>query len=220
MLIALRLLGWPLKLIGRTVLALCEWAVSDWRHAAIVVLGAAMLVMTMDLRHAVGARDKARAEAVAARADAAHWRDARNKLAWDTAVARAQAEAADRANRERVAREYNQIIERTAHDYQDRLADTRAALERVRGEYAKIAAADRGGPGAAAVPPALAARCRAVGAADCDALLAALPDLLAAAESNTGQLIALQDYVRQTLLIDPSGADETAVSGAVGGDAR
>jgi len=147
---------------------------------------------------------------------AAHaWQGAHGKLLADVRLAQAAAAAADRANVERVKREYQGINERTADDYEARLGDTRAAVERVRRQYAAAAAGDQGDGGRADVPQSLTARCQALGAADCDALLAALPERLAAAEDNTSKLIELQDYVRSSLLLDFSGTSPSS-SEAVG----
>ena len=144
----------------------------------------------------------------AARARAVEWAEAHAALIADVAAKRRAAAEADRANAERVAREMDEIRERTADAYQDRLDDTRAALDRVRGQLAAIDAAAAEGDsdgGAPAVPAGLTARCRAFGAADCDALLDALPDLLAEAETNTGKLIALQGWARSILAVDFEG---------------
>lgn len=144
------------------------------------------------------------------------WQAAHDKLLANVQAAQRTAAAADQANVERVQREYQAINERTSDDYEARLADTGAALERVRSAYAAAGPAGNQGDGAAAsVPQALTARCQALGATDCDTLLAALPDQLAAAEQNTSQLIELQDYVRSSLLLDFSGS-EAASSGTAG----
>ncbi|MFZ5749079.1 MAG: hypothetical protein ACOY45_15650 [Pseudomonadota bacterium] len=129
------------------------------------------------------------------------------KFVADAAAASAAAAAAAEANVARVRREFAAINERTEDAYQARLDDTAGALERVRRDLADIAARDTSDTGGARVPAALTARCRALGAADCDALLAALPDLLAAAEDNTGKLIALQDWVRAALAVDFAGEE-------------
>jgi hypothetical protein len=62
-----------------------------------------------------------------------------------------RARATDRANAQRVAARQDAINQRSDHDYQNRLADARAAARRLRGEGAP-AAADPGAGRAKAVP--------------------------------------------------------------------
>lgn len=203
-------------LVGKALGALATWAVKDIRNAIMLALAAA-LGWTVWTAHELGtSRDHWQAisgkfeHAATTALDAAwKWKAARDTLAADVVAKQKAAAEADAANVARVKAEGAQINERTAHDYQARLDDTGAALERLRDQLAAAAAAtvgDQGDGGTAAVPAAYTARCRAFGAADCDALLAALPGKLAAAEDNTSQLIGLQDYVRSTLAIDYSGA--------------
>jgi type IV secretory pathway VirJ component len=66
-------------------------------------------------------------------------------------VAAGQAEAADRANAERVAAEQQTINERTSNDFEARLAAASALAQRLRGQTAS-AAADSGRRGAAPMP--------------------------------------------------------------------
>ncbi len=150
------------------------------------------------------------AEAVKWRRSSDRWQFAHQQLAGDIQSARNEARARDRANALRVERAQQQAIERTSDAYEVRLADTRAALERLRLELdrAGAAAADSGRGGAADVPGAYTARCQALGATDCDTLLAALPGLLAEAETNTAKLIELQAYVEALLAIDWTGGDD------------
>lgn len=206
----LKLLGWPLKALWIVVSGWWHWASEDLRHVAISILAVALLWNGMGWRTAAHQRDAEAAAAASWKAKAGEWQAAHGRLVKNIAAKRAAAEAADRANAARVDKEFEAIRQRTADDYEDRLDDTRAALERVRGQLAQIAAGDPGERGAAAVPAPLTARCRALGAADCDALLAALPDQLAAAEDNTAKLIALQAYVRSMLAIDYLGDDTIA----------
>lgn len=220
----LSLIGFPFKALGRALASLFAWVMEDSRHVAIALLVLA-LIGTGWLGYRAGAdRDTwqgrattAARNAVGWKANAGAWKAAHGKLIADVKAARKAAAVADKANIDRIARDYAAIHERTAHDYQDRLADTRTAYERVRASVAAIAARDPRERGNAPVPEPLAARCRALGAADCDALLATLPGQLAAAEYNTSRLIGLQDYVRSMLLLDFSGVrsgDAEAQEGA------
>jgi hypothetical protein len=63
-------------------------------------------------------------------------------------TAAAQAEAADKANAERVAAEQRTINERTDDDYQARLAAARSLARRLRGQSAAAAADSRSGAAA------------------------------------------------------------------------
>ncbi len=217
MALVLGLLGFGktvLGFVGKLIGGVARWAGEDLRNALILMLVAA-LVWAGFAAHAMRAdRDdwqriagKFQTAAEKALHAAEAWQRAHGKLVDDVKAKRKAAAEADRLHAAQVARQLYHIRERTADDYQARLADTRLALERVRDQLARAeaAAGDPGGGGGAAVPAALTARCRAFGAADCDALLAALPGQLAAAEGNTARLIALQDYVRSMLAIDFSG---------------
>ena len=217
---ALALLGFGKSALGAVagwLGALLGWAGKDLRNAIILGLAVALALSTWHLGDARDERDQARAssatfEHAARTAIDAAWAWKHDYDRYDAKVRKAalDAAAADRAHAAAVARQIATIRERTAHDYQARLDDTRSALERVRQQYAAAVAAGtaagRLGDGRAeAVPAALTARCQALGAADCDALLAALPGTLGAAEDNTSQLIALQAYVRAVLAIDFTG---------------
>lgn len=199
------LLGLPFRAIGRALAGWWRWASEDGRHAAISGLLILLVVNAWVGWRASVDRDGWRGKATVAMADAKAWKAAHTKLVTDVAAAQKAAAAADRANVARVAAAFTQINQRTAHEYQDRLGDSAAAVQRLRDQLAQIAARNPGGRGEPPVPEAITARCRAFGAADCDALLAALPGQLHAAEANTAQLIALQDYVRSLLAVDYAG---------------
>ena len=216
-----RVLGAPLRWLGSLAASLARWLVEEPVRAAILALMlnalAHWLIIDPGLR---AERDAQQARAVAGEALAGEWKAAHDRLATGMARARLLAGEADRRNAARVAAEMDAIRERTAHDYQDRLGDSRAALDRLQRELAAAgaagAAADPGGGAAAAVPAALAARCRAFGAADCDALLAALPGLLSAAEDNTAKLIGLQDWARAIVAVDFSAPGALPDGGGTG----
>lgn len=213
----LSLIGFPFKAIWRALTAWRRWAAKDARHLAISGLFILLVINAFVGWRASVDRDAQRTRAELAEVNVKKWHAAHGKLIANVKAARKAAAVADKANIDRIARDYAAINERTAHDYQDRLADTRTAYERVRASLAAIAARDPRERGNAPVPEPLAARCRALGAADCDALLATLPGQLAAAEDNTARLIGLQDYVRSTLALDFSGVrsgDAAAPEGA------
>ena len=201
----LRLLASPFAAIGKLLAQIGRWVLEDARHLAIFILLVVLAVFAGGWRAASTDRDAYQASAAEWERRADAWKDAHALLVAQVQAAQAAAAEADRKNAARVEREFAVANERIADAYQDRLDDTRAAYQRVREQLADIAARDPGDGGAAAVPQPLTARCQAVGAADCYALLAALPDRLAAAEDNTGKLIGLQDYVRSMLAIDFSG---------------
>lgn len=194
---------WLLKLL----LAGLQWLIEKPLRLVVAVLAIALAwQLAIAGPRTRTDRDAWRAAAGQWKANAGLWQAAHGKLLANVQAAQKAAAAADRANVARVAREYQAINERTRHDLEARNSDTRAALGSVRAQLAALAAGDPRDGGRADVPAALTARCQALGAADCDTLLAALPDRLAAAEDNTSQLIELQDYVRSSLLLDFSGA--------------
>lgn len=199
----LKLLGFPFRVIA----AVIHWAGEDLRQLAIVMLTLALIIAGWSWHGAASDRDSWKDKSEEWERAAYSWKAAHDTLARDVDAAQREAAEADRAHIADVQQQFQTIIERTADDYQARLADTRAALERVRGDLARVADAetDRSDGGGAAVPAPYTARCRALGAADCDALLTALPDRLAAAEDNTAKLIGLQDYTRSMLGIDWDG---------------
>jgi hypothetical protein len=93
------------------------------------------------------------------------YRNEQSALAGTVANYRAaadEARATDKANAERVATEQRQINERTAHDYETRLAAARLSARRLRVEAAS-AAADSGHRG---IPPVPGLPASAAGAAE------------------------------------------------------
>lgn len=202
--------------IGKAVAGLFAWILDDARHLAIAGLIALLAINVagnaIARRTLADERDRWRTASARWQAASHKWRDAaqawkgaHGRLVANVGQAQRAAAEADRRNVARVAAEFATINERTVDAYRNRLDDTRAAGERLRVELDRIAAGDPRDGRAATVPAPLTARCRAVGAADCDALLAALPGLLTEAERNTAKLIALQDYTRAMLAIDYSG---------------
>lgn len=203
---------WPLRKASGAIAALLRWLLADIRHLAIAGLALFALVLWLRLDQVAAARDDWQASSARWQRVAGAWQGAARHIFADVEQARRDAAELDTRNVARVEREMTATIERTANDYQTRLSDRDVALERLRDELARAGAAITGGGGGAeqAVPEPFTARCRAFGAADCDALLAALPDQLAAAEENTARLIGLQGYVRTILAIDFSGGPDKA----------
>ena len=109
-----------------------------------------------------------------------------------------QARAADKANAERVVARQGEINERSANDFETRLAVARAAAQRLRGEGA-TGAADPGAGRAAAVPGLSAAAQGAAQAAGEDRLSAA--ERLIATEQAI-QLDELIKWVERQHLVD------------------
>lgn len=113
------------------------------------ILGAALGVAA--LLWLVESRDRWRDEA---RANAQQFRSEQAAHAATVANYRAAAEQArreDAGNLARVKAEQARINERTAHDFESRIAAARASADRLR-EQARTAAADPGSGGAAPVP--------------------------------------------------------------------
>lgn len=115
-------------------------------------------------------------------------------------AAAGQAEAADRANAERVAAQQQTINERTSDDYQARLAAARALAQRLRGQTAS-AAADPGHGRAAPVPALPASPGGLAQAAGQDRLPLADAEL---ATEQAIQLDELIEWVRRQHSVDPN----------------
>jgi hypothetical protein len=115
------------------------------------------------------------------------------------------ARAADLASAQRVHAEQARINERTAYDYEARLADARARAQRLRLQP-QSAAADSGGPGGPPVPGLSAAPGGAAQAAGEDGLSASLvdDDALTATEQAI-QLDELIKWVRRQATVDIGG---------------
>jgi hypothetical protein len=110
------------------------------------------------------------------------------------------ARAADKANFDRVASEQRAINERTANDYEARLADARARAEQLRREAARIAA-NSSNRGSAPVPGLPAAAGRPPQSSDKSRLPAA--DALTATEQAI-QLDELIKWVKAQAAVDPN----------------
>ena len=121
-------------------------------------------------------------------------------------AAAAQAEAADKANAERVAAEQNAINERTSNDYEARLAAARSLAQRLR-EQSAAAAADRRGGGAAPMPGLSAAAGGPLEATGQDRLPQS--DALTATEQAI-RLDELIKWIRKQAAVDPN-SSATAV---------
>jgi hypothetical protein len=132
---------------------------------------------------------------------ATHWKakQAATQAAFDTTVAnyRAAADEAarlDRANVARVAHEQIAITEKVTHDYESKLADSAGRYDRLRAQASGYLSR----AGTTTVPASPDTTCQAVAGARCEEL----PALLKAAQDNTDQLLALQDWVRAQSKVD------------------
>lgn len=112
-----------------------------------------------------------------------------------------RARAADQANAARVAAAQRAITERTADDYQSRLAAARARADRLR-RPAPLAAADPRARGSAPVPGMAAATGRSDAPAGKDRLFQ--PDALTATEQAI-QLDELIKWIARQHAVDPNG---------------
>ncbi|NJM51596.1 MAG: hypothetical protein HC843_12610 [Sphingomonadales bacterium] len=209
--LGLKLLGIGKK-IGGWIVGGIAWLFDDWRRLAglAVILAFAFFVLQnrslrSDLVDQVAATAKEAKRADAAEIDFDQLKQQHYSFVADVQAKTAEAERLDRENAARVDREMITIRERTAHEYEVRLSDTRNALDQLRQRIADASAGSEGHGDGTDMSDAYAARCKAFGFADCDTLLAALPELLAAAEENTATLIELQNWVRSTLAIDLDG---------------
>ncbi|MEL7706572.1 hypothetical protein AAG593_09360 [Citromicrobium bathyomarinum] len=211
------------KWLRKAASRLLNWIFSDWRNGPLLVLvlwGAAHIFLIDPSMRADLASETSRADREAKNADdwmasAENWEKEFNAFVADVSAAQIAAAEADRANIARVEAEFAAINERTADDYEARLAGSAAAAERLRDRLARAEAESpaEGGSlgGYAGEPVDLTARCQAFGAADCDGLLRQLPWVLAEAQANTDKLVPLQQWVASSALIDFSGnAEEPA----------
>lgn len=212
--IGLKLLGIGKAVIG-WITAAVAWLFADWRRvavAAVVIVFLGMIwhirALNDDLSDQVTATATERQRAEEAEADFDALKEQHFAFVADVERQTAEAERRDRANAARVDREMALVRDRTADEYEARLADTRVALGELRDRLAGTSAGSEGNGATAGLSDPYAARCAAFGYADCHALLAALPDVLAAAEDNTGKLIALQQWARGVLAIDLNGIDD------------
>lgn len=186
--------------------AILQWLLADLRHAAI----AALAVLTIGLwwQNSALAEDRGKWRTAAGtwKGAALDWQTAHETTIENVAQRTAQALAADQQRKTRIEAQQRAIIERTDHDYQSRIDAIRADAGRLRQQLdlAQTANGD-GGVGAAHLPGSPEPRCRAFGAANCDEFFDRLPELLAAADTNTAKLIELQAYVRGLLALDWTG---------------
>lgn len=212
--LGLKLLGIGKKIVGWIVGAVA-WLFDDWRRLAGLAVILAFVFMILQNRSLRSDLEDQIAETVlqTQRADVAELefdqlKERHYSFVADVQAKTAEAERLDRINAARVDREMIAIRERTANDYEVRLSDTRNALDQLRDRIADASAGSEGHGDGTGMSDAYAARCKAFGYADCDALFAALPELLAAAEENTATLIELQNWVRATLSIDLDGTGD------------
>lgn len=160
-----------------------------WKHWKLILGGLMIAALVVMLNIRTHQRDKARQLAKDTQA------------AFDTTVAnyRAAAEKAradDLANVARVKAEQEAITERITDEYQDRIASADARYERLRAN----AEAYRSSARESGVPDTSDAACRAYAGTGCEGL----PALLKAAQDNTDQLLALQDWTRAQALVEVS----------------
>jgi hypothetical protein len=148
------------------------------------------------------------------KAEARHWkqesgrfeqlyRDGQSALAGTVANYRAAANAArdsDKANAERIAADQRSINERTAHDYEARLAAARTLAQRLRGDTGTTTA-NPGRRGSAPMPRLPASAGGIAEAAGQDRLPRS--DALTATEQAI-QLDELIKWVRQQAAVDPN----------------
>jgi hypothetical protein len=161
--------------------------------AASLALGILLLIQKAETRH--WKQESRRLEQL--------YRDEQSALAGTIANYRAAADAAraaDKANAQRAAAEQRQINERTAHDYEARLAAARLSARRLRGETA-AAATDPGHRRSAPVPGFPSPAAGAAEAAPQDRLPQS--DALIATEQAI-QLDELIEWIRAQAAVDPN----------------
>lgn len=103
-------------------------------------------------------------------------------------IAAEEAARLDKANVERVKKEQATITERVTHDYENKLADSSSRYDRLRAKASGYLSSTS----PTSLPASPDTTCEAVAGTKCKNI----PTLLKAAQDNTDQLLALQDWVR------------------------
>ncbi len=146
------LLGWALgllKLISRIARGIFDWVTSDWRHAAIAMLGAICADQLIWIEPALRDRIADRtAERDTARQERDDERAAHRQTKTDYREAQAEAARQEQKRIERVKAEQQEITDAVEADYRRQLAGLHARAERLREELrAGAGAAGAGGSG-------------------------------------------------------------------------
>jgi hypothetical protein len=144
------LLGWALgllKLISRIARGIFDWVTSDWRHAAIAMLGAICAAQLIWIEPALRDRIADRtAERDTARQERDDERAAHRQTKTDYREAQAEAARQEQKRIERVKAEQQEITDAVEADYRRQLAGLHARAERLREELrAGTGAAGAGG---------------------------------------------------------------------------
>ena len=143
------LLSWAIglgRMVARILRALFEWVTSDWRHAAITMLGAICAVQLIWIEPALRDRIADRTfERDTARQERNDERAAHQQTKIDYREAQAEAARLEQKRLDRVRDEQQEITDAVEADYRRQLAGLHARAERLREELR--AGAGAAGPG-------------------------------------------------------------------------
>jgi len=186
------------KWIGKLAGAFFSWVLNLIREypwqAAVIGLAIALLLMfrAWGIDHRSLTDELAEANGIIAEERAAHLATIEN-----VRKGREAARELDRQNAERVKAEAAAINERTIRELETRTRTYAARADRLRAQLATLETGDGGGA-AAVLPGDPDATCRALGAADCEDLVARMID----AQGSIDRLIALQAWASGVSAID------------------
>jgi hypothetical protein len=216
------LLGWALglgNLIARIARGIFDWVTSDWRHAAITMLGAICAVQLIWIEPALRDRIADRtAERDTARQERDDERAAHRQTKTDYREAQDEAARKEQLRLDRVKAEQQEITDAVEADYRRQLAGLHARAERLREELRAGAGAAGAGRGVEVpgLPVAGGGSAEATGdhgfpaAFDRDPAEQLERDVIATEQAI--QLNALIDWLLKQHAIDPN-ADLTAAAG-------
>jgi len=147
------LLGWAMdlgKLIARILRAVFDWVTSDWRHAAIAMLGGICAVYLFWVEPALQQRIANRTEERnTARQERDDERTAHQKTKTEYRTAQVEAARLEQKRIERVKAEQQEITDAVEADYRRQLAGLQLRAERLREELRAGAGAAGAGRGVA-----------------------------------------------------------------------
>ncbi len=214
------LLSWAIglgRMVARILRALFEWVTSDWRHAAITMLGAICAVQLIWIEPALRDRIADRTfERDTARQERNDERAAHQQTKIDYREAQAEAARLEQKRLDRVRDEQQEITDAVEADYRRQLAGLHARAERLR-EQLQSGTGTAGAGTSIAMPRLPSAGSGSAEAAGDNGLPAAFDrdpaeqlerDVIATEQAI--QLNALIDWLLKQNAIDPNSGDPSA----------
>lgn len=215
------LLSWAIglgRMVARVLRALFEWVISDWRHAAITMLGAICAVQLIWIEPALRDRIADRTfERDTARQERNDERAAHRKTKTEYRDAQAEAARLEQKRIERVKAEQQEITDAVEADYRRQLAGLHARAEQLRGQILRTGAGAAGAGRGIEMPGLSTASGRTAEAAGDRGFPAPFGrsaaeqlerDVIASEQAI--QLNALIDWLLKQNAIDPNSGDPSA----------